>query len=74
MEVKAELIILALVVLVVGVSWTTRPTPYQSYNNAMNRCLIIDDVKQKETCMVAVNSGYTRMLNGQNNNKNKDNK
>lgn len=74
MEIKLELVVLAIVVLIVGVSWTTRPTPYESYNNAMDRCLSIVDVKQKETCMVAINSGYTRMLDGQNNNKNKDNK
>jgi len=71
---RPDLIVLAVFLGLTGILWATRPTPYESYNNAMDRCLSIVDVKQKETCMVAINSGYTRMLDGQNNNKNKDNK
>lgn len=71
---RIDLIVLAVLLGLTGILWATRPTPYETYNNAIARCLVINDVTQRETCMVAVNSGYTRMINGQDNNKNKDNK
>lgn len=71
---RIDLIVLAGLLGLTGILWATRPTPYETYNNAIERCLMINDVTQRETCMVAVNSGYTRMINGQDNNKNKDNK
>ena len=60
---RIDLIILAVLVGLTGLTWATRPTPYESYNDAITKCLVIQDEKQKETCMVAVNSAYTRMLN-----------
>ena len=76
---RGNLTVLIVVIGVIGILIAGRPTPYESYNSEINRCLVIEDVKQQETCLVAVNSGYVRMLNGQDTNrenisKNKDNK
>lgn len=35
------------------------PTPYESYNLAISRC---EYAKDYQSCVVAVNSAYTRML------------
>lgn len=71
---RGNLTVLIVVIGVVGCLWAGRPTPYESYNSEINRCLVIEDVKQQETCLVAVNSGYVRMLNGQDTNRENTNK
>lgn len=50
----------------VGISllvFATRPTVYESYNNAIEQCMTLTDKSQYEACIVAVNSGYARMTN-----------
>ena len=45
--------------------FATRPTPYESYNNAIEQCMVLKDKQAYETCLVSVNSGYTRMINNE---------
>ena len=56
---EIALIIAAFLFGLAAITFAGRPTDCESYNSAIRAC---DVSKDYQTCVVAVNSGYTRIL------------
>lgn len=56
---EIALIIAAFLFGLAAMTFAGRPTKCESYNSAIRAC---DIAKDYQTCVVAVNSGYTRIL------------
>ena len=58
-ELMGLIIVVGLICVIVVNIVAGKPTPYESYNQAIRQC---NGAVEYEKCVVAVNSAYTRML------------